>query len=73
MASDISLADFANRPKGGRAWVDDLSDDVFNQLWDAMHGNTGIGKDTATGWLKALGYDDVTVGRVGTVMSRERR
>ena len=73
MASDISLADFANRPKGGRAWVDDLSDDVFNQLWDAMHGDTGIGKETATGWLKALGYDDVTTGRVGTVMSRERR
>ena len=73
MASNISLADIANRPRGGRAWVDDLSDDVFNQLWDAMHGNTGIGKDTATGWLKALGYDDVTVGRVGTVMSRERR
>jgi len=73
MASNISLADFANRPRGGRAWVDDLPDDVFNQLWDAMHSDTGIGKDTATSWLKTLGYDDVTTGRVGTVMSRERR
>ena len=73
MASDISLADFANRPKSGRAWIDDLPDQVFNELWDALHGDTGIGKDTATSWLKALGYDDVTTGRVGTVMSRERR
>ena len=73
MASNISLADFANRPRGGRAWVDDLPDDVFNQLWDAMHGDTGIGKETATSWLKTLGYDDVTTGRVATVMSRERR
>ena len=43
MASNISLADFANRPKDGRAWVDDLPDDVFNELWDALHNDTGIG------------------------------
>ena len=73
MASDISLADFANRPKDGRAWVDDLPDDVFNELWDALRSDTGIGKDTAARWLHSLGYTDVTVGKVGTVRDRERR
>ena len=31
MASDISLADFANRPKNGKAWIDDLPDEIFNR------------------------------------------
>ena len=73
MASNISLADFANRPKDGRAWIDDLPHDVFNELWDALHGDTGIGKDTAARWLHSLGYTDVTTGKVGTVRDRERR
>ena len=72
MASDISLADFADRPKNGKAWIDDLPDEIFNQIWDARHtGN--IGKETSAAWLRALGYGDVTAGRVETVMARERR
>ena len=73
MASDISLVAFANRPKSGRAWADDLPDDVFNELWDALRRGTGIGKDTAARWLHSLGYTDVTTGKVGTVRDRERR
>ncbi len=72
MASDISLADFADRPKNGKAWVDDLPDDVFNQIWDGRHSGN-IGKETAAAWLRVLGYEDVTAGRVETVMVRERR
>ena len=71
MASDISLADFANRPKNGKAWIDDLPDDVFNQICDGRH--NGIGKEMAASWLRSLGYMDVTAGRVETVMTRERR
>ena len=73
MASDVSLADFANRPRGGRAWADDLPDDVFNQIWDALHSTSGIGKVTVAKWLRALGYEDATQGRVDAVMSRGRR
>ena len=72
MASDISLADFANRPKNGKAWIDDLPDDIFNQVWDGRHSGN-IGKETAAAWLRRLGYEDVTAGRVETVMTRERR
>ncbi len=72
MASDISLADFANRPKNGKAWVDDLPDDIFNQVWDGRHSGD-IGKETAAAWLRKLGYEDVTPGRVETVKTRERR
>ena len=72
MASDISLAEFANRPKNGRAWIDDLPDDLFNQIWDGRH--TGhIGKEMATAWVRMLGYEDDTAGRVETIMARERR
>ena len=73
MASDISLADFANRPKSGRAWADDLPDGVFNELWDALHGDSGIGTHTGARWLQSLGYTDATMGKVGTVRDRERR
>ena len=72
MASDISLADFADRPKNGKAWIDDLPDDIFNQIWDGAHGGR-IGKEMAAAWLRSLGYADVTAGRVRTVMTRERR
>jgi len=72
VASDISLADFADRPKNGRAWVDDLPDDVFNQVWDARHkGN--IGKETAAAWLRLSGFDGASAGRVETILCRERR
>ena len=72
MASDVSLADFANRPKTGRAWIDDLPDEIFNQIWDGRHYG-GIGKEKAAAWLRTLGYTDVTAGRVETVLTRERR
>ena len=67
------MADFANRPRSGRAWVDDLPDDVFNELWDAIHGDSGIGSLTAAKWLVSLGYTDASMGRVATVRDRERR
>jgi hypothetical protein len=72
MASDMLLADFANRPQNGRAWIDDLPDEIFNQVWDGRHNRT-VGKDTTAAWLRTLGYEDVTPGRVETVMARERR
>lgn len=72
MASDISLADFANRPQSGKAWVDDLPDDVYNQVWDARHSGS-IGKQTVALWLRSIGFDDATEGRVETVLTRERR
>ena len=72
MASDISLADFADRPKNGKAWVDDLPDDIFNQVWVGRHGGM-IGKEKIAAWLRMLGYADVTAGRVETVITRERR
>jgi hypothetical protein len=72
MASELSLADYASRPKNGRGWVDDLPDDIFNQIWDARH--TGhIGKEMTAGWLRMLGYDGATAGRVETILVRERR
>ena len=73
MASDPSLVDFANRPRKGRAWVDDLPDDVFNQIWDALHSVIGIGRVTASEWLKSMGYEGASQGRMEAVMSRERR
>ena len=72
VASDISLADFANRPKNGKAWIDDLPDDVFNQIWDARHEGT-VGKELIANWLHSIGYADATPGRVETVMFRGRR
>ena len=72
VASDISLADFANRPKDVKGWVDDLPDDVFNQVWDARHGGD-IGKQCVSTWLQSIGYTDATPGRVETVQFRERR
>ena len=71
MASKPSLADYADRPKNGRAWIDDLPDDVFNQVWDGRHSGA-IGKDTTTAWLKSLGFD-ASPGKVETILSRERR
>jgi hypothetical protein len=73
MASNISLVDFANRPRSGRGWVDDLPDDVFNELWDAIHGDSGIGGLMAAKWLISLGYTDASMGKVATVRDRERR
>ena len=72
MASELSLADYAGRPKNGRAWIDDLPDDVFNQVWDGRHLGR-VGKETAASWLRSLGYVDVSPGKVETILCRERR
>lgn len=72
MASELSLAEYANRSKRGKGWIDDLPDDVFNQVWDGRHSGM-YGKDTIAAWLRAQGYTDVTPGRVETIMARERR
>jgi len=72
VASDISLADFADRPQQAKAWIDNLPDDVFNQVWDARQ-NSSIGKQTVALWLQSIGYTDATCGRVETVLARERR
>jgi hypothetical protein len=71
MASDISLADFANKPVFLKAWIDDLPDVIFNQVWDGIHDT--LGKNTITAWLVSIGYVDATAGRVETVKTRERR
>jgi hypothetical protein len=72
MASDISLADFANRPRNGRGWVDDLPDDVFNQVWDGRH-VAHVGAEKTAAWLRSLGYNDATASKVETILVRERR
>ena len=72
MASELSLADYAGRPRSGRGWIDGLPDDVFNQVWDARHGGN-IGKDMAAAWLGTVGYDDATGANVETILTRERR
>jgi hypothetical protein len=72
MASEVSLADYAGRPKNGKGWVDDLPDDVFNQVWDGRHtGN--IGKHKVAEWLRKLGYHGATASKVETILVRERR
>ena len=72
MASELSLADYAGRPQSGSAWIDDRPDDVFPQVWDGRHvGN--IGKETAAAWLRTLGFDGASPGKVETIMARERR
>ena len=72
MESDISLEEFANRPKIAPAWVDALPDELFNQLYDGIRSGS-VGKATASLWLQSLGYADATAGKVMGVMSRARR
>lgn len=72
MASEVSLVNYASRTRQGKAWVDSLPDEVFNQVWDGRHGGT-VGKSMAASWLRSLGYDDASVGKVETVLTRERR
>jgi len=72
MASDVTLEEFATRPKIHQSWVDALPDEVFNQLWDGMRSGS-VGKATAALWLQSLGYEDATAGKVQSVVSRERR
>lgn len=74
LASEQSLEEFASsREAKVGAWVDILPDDVFNQAWDALSKAGGIGKVTITHWLHSIGYTDATQGKVGAILTRERR
>lgn len=68
-----SLIDFASIKPTGRAWVDHLPDEIFNQLWDALNTPTGIGAITTSNWCRSLGYTDSTPAKVKVITSRERR
>jgi hypothetical protein len=71
---DSSLTEFARtRDRGGWAWHDTLDDDLFNEIWDVMHTNTGIGEITILAWLRSKGYNDVTEGKLKGVRIAERR
>lgn len=72
MASEVSLAEYAGRPRNGKGWIDSLPDDVFNQVWDGRHTRT-IGKEMAAAWLRKLGYDEATASKIETILVRERR
>jgi len=71
---DSSLLEFARtRDHGGWAWHDTLPDELFNEIWDAMHLNTGVGEMTVLAWLRTQGYEDVTEGKIKGIRSAERR
>ena len=69
-----SLEDFASdgRKLPG-AWVDTLPDDVYNQVWDALHNESHIGKIMITRWLNSEGYPDATQGKIAAILTRARR
>ena len=71
---DSSLTEFARSlDRGGWAWHYTLPDDLFNEIWDAMHANSGIGEMTVLAWLRDKGYVDATEGRIKKIRSAERR
>lgn len=74
MGSDVEcdLIDFASRKRQIRAWVDELPDGIYNQVWDALHNGT-VGKYMAAKWLRGLGYEEATPSKVVGVLDRERR
>ena len=71
-----SLQDFVltQKPTKKTAWIESLPDEIFNEVWDAMHDveNT-VGKTTIAKWLQSIGYKDATGGRVDAVLIRDRR
>jgi hypothetical protein len=76
MASNMesaTLIDFASAKRELCAWIDELPDDLFNQIWDALHTSTGVGPGVAAKWLQSLGYSGATAAKLKTVMDRERR
>ena len=76
MASNVeskTLVEFASARREFHAWVDELPDDVFNQIWDALEAPTGVGPGVAAKWLQSLGYSGATCDRVKKVVDRERR
>ena len=71
---DSSLMEFAKaRDRGGWAWHNTLDDELFNEIWDAMHTGTGIGEQTILAWLRSKGYSDVTEGKIKGFRVAERR
>ena len=69
-----SLEDFAlDGRKAPGAWVDTLPDDVYNQVWDALHNESHIGKIMITRWLHSEGYPDATQGKIAAILTRDRR
>ena len=71
---DSNLIEFAQQQiKGGWAWHTRLDDDIFNQVWDALNAETGIGEITVMNWLKSIGITDVTKGKIKGMRHSERR
>ena len=69
-----SLEDFAlDGRKSPGAWIDQLPDDVYNQVWDALHNDMHIGKIMITRWLQSEGYLDATQGKIAAITTRARR
>lgn len=73
---DSSLLEFAEKrrdQRGGWAWHMGLDDETFNEVWDALHNDRGIGARTIACWLNSKGYEDATEGKVKTVRLAKRR
>ena len=71
-----SLRDFVatQRRTMKTAWIEGLPDDIFNEVWDAIHDpDAPVGKVTAAKWLQSLGYKEATGGRLDAMLIRERR
>lgn len=74
MGSDNSLVEFASsQRRGGWAWHSTLDDETYNQIWDALHANMGIGEMKVVAWLQSLGYADATEGKIKTIRFAPRR
>ncbi len=75
--SHISLEEFAkDKTSTIGAWVDDLPDNIFNEIWDAFStpaGQRKFGKVVICEWLHSLGYEGATQGKLHAVTTRERR
>ena len=73
---DYNLLEFAEQREatnGGWAWHMQLSDEVYNEIWDAFQSDRCIGARTVVTWLQSLGYTDVTEGKVKTIRLAKRR
>ena len=69
-----SLEEFASdgRKLPG-AWIDTLPDEIYNQVWDAIHNDMHIGKIMIARWLHSEGYPDATQGKIAAILTRARR
>jgi hypothetical protein len=73
----ITLEEFAkDKTSTIGAWIDDLPDDIFNEVWDAFAAPAGsrrYGKVVICEWLLSMGYEGATQGKLHAVTTRERR